>query len=264
MANKTRQYFILSSSSSPSGGAACSRSTRDPCISYWDIPRHLPPLASLESNWTSTPQPGPGTDQHSLWGLPQVCFHGPGQTWLAPREVHATQVRKSEMLLINIQCLSSYSPGMCGEFTALTLCSSFCCLHLTYCSHKLLNSPCLMSLPCLGQVRRFGQVSSSEDKGALQFPGSGSGSQCGGLDHQQHPWQQWSVITTEVHHSSGLCGQRGELEGEAFFRYGGLYSDRLPATAGAPWIQDSVSSQRTEEPLTLFGGGQDVPPIFLK
>lgn len=115
----------------------------------------------------------------------------------------------------------------------------------------------------LAQVRRFGQVSSPEDQGALQFPRPNAGSQRGGLDHQQHPRRQRSVIPAEVCHSSGLCCQCGELEGEAILWHGGVHPDCLPATPAAAWIQDRLPPKRTEEPLPLFGGGQDVSAISL-
>lgn len=115
----------------------------------------------------------------------------------------------------------------------------------------------------MGQVWRFGQVSSPEGQGALQFPRPGSGPQRGGLDRQQHPGQQRPVFPAEVHHSSWLCSERRKLEGEAVLWHGALHSDCLPAASGSAGIQDSVLPQRTAEPVTLFGGGPDVPPLFI-
>lgn len=92
-------------SSSSSGGPACSRSTWHPGIPYWDISRHLPAVAPVESNGTSTPQPGPGTDQHSVWGLPQVCVCRPGKTCLAQRAVYSAQVRRTRRVFVDMQFL---------------------------------------------------------------------------------------------------------------------------------------------------------------
>lgn len=74
------------------GCPACSRSTWHPGISYWDLSGYLPAMASVEGNWTSTPQPGPRTNQHSVWRFPSLCVCRPGKTHLAQREVHVAEV----------------------------------------------------------------------------------------------------------------------------------------------------------------------------
>lgn len=109
-------YDMFHHYSSSPGDPACSRSTWHPGISYWDISRHLPAVASVESDWTSAPQPWPGTDQHSVWGLPQVCVHGPGQTRLAQREVHTAQVRRTGIVFVDIKSVVTVCSTLSGQF----------------------------------------------------------------------------------------------------------------------------------------------------
>lgn len=95
----TFPWLLLSPSSLSSslGGPTGSRPPRHPGISYWDVSRHVPAVAPVESDRTPAAQHRPEPDQHGVWGLPPLCVHGPVQTRLAPGALLPAQVRTGSM-----------------------------------------------------------------------------------------------------------------------------------------------------------------------